>query len=149
VGVDVDFLDFGQKLSLYRDGIQVEVKKSPATFELGPGATIEAGMGMFGMRRIDLVVDGEPTVMTPVDGTLEAWRLRLHRDRPQLSHAIGAISWTVLVIALLAGIGELLALAGVDTPIALGQPFATVLGVAALLAALERALRFKSNRWLD
>jgi hypothetical protein len=53
------------------------------------------------------------------------------------------------VIALVAGIGELLSLAGIDTALSLGQPFATILGVAALLAAFERALRFKSNRWLD
>jgi hypothetical protein len=57
--VDVDFLDFGQRLRLYRDGIQAEVRKSPATFELGEGARIEAVMGLFGMRRIDLVAGGQ------------------------------------------------------------------------------------------
>jgi hypothetical protein len=100
-------------MGLYRDGTRVEVQKSPATFDLEAGTTIEASMGVLGMRRIDLVVDGETKALAPADGTPEAWRLQLERDRPGLSRAIGATSWT------------------------------------ALLAALERALRFKSNRWLD
>jgi hypothetical protein len=49
--VDVDFLDFGEKLRLYRDGMPVEVQKSPARFRVGPGATIKASMGVLGMRR--------------------------------------------------------------------------------------------------
>jgi hypothetical protein len=147
--VDVDFLDLGQKLSLYRDGARVDVRKSPARFDLGPGSTIEASMGMLGMRRIDLVADGASTTLAPADGTLEAWRLRLERDRPGLSRTIGAVSWTVLVIALVTGVGELMALAGIEPPFELPQPIDTILGFAAVLAALERALRFKSNRWLD
>ena len=59
------------------------------------------------------------------------------------------ISWIVLVIALVTGIGELIALTGVEPPVAIRQPFNTIIGFAALLAALERALRFKTNRWLD
>jgi hypothetical protein len=147
--VDVDFLDFGQKLGLYRDGAQVEEQRSPATFQLEAGTRIEASMGVLGMRQIDLVVDGETTMLAPVDGTLEAWRLRLERDRPGLSRAIGALSWTVLVVALITGIGELIALTGTDPPFAIANPWNTVIGFAALVAALERALRFKTNRWLD
>jgi hypothetical protein len=147
--VDVDFLDFGQRLSLYRDGVRVEEQKSPASFEIGRATTIEAAMGVFGMRRIELVADGQTTMLAPVDGTAEAWRLGLERDRPGLSRAIGAISWTVLVIGLITGLGELMALAGIEPPFALPGPLNTVLGFAALLAALERALRFKTNRWLD
>jgi hypothetical protein len=33
------------------------VQKSPATFHLGAGATIEASMSLLGMRRVDLVVE--------------------------------------------------------------------------------------------
>jgi hypothetical protein len=146
--VDVDFLDFGQKLTLYRDGTQVDERKSPATFRLGAGGRIEGSMSMLGMRRIDLVVDGTTTKLAPVDGTLEAWRLELERAHPRLSRAIGAISWVVLVIAFVAGLGELIALTGMDPPFAIPQPFNTILGLAALLAALERALRFKTSRWL-
>ena len=66
-----------------------------------------------------------------------------------MSTVIGAVSWTVLVIALVTGIGELLGLAGRKIgPLALPAALNMVLGVAAI-AATERALRFKSNRWLD
>jgi hypothetical protein len=67
--LDVDFLDFGEKLRLYRDGVSVEERKSPATFELGPSATIEASMGVFGMRQVELVADGEARQLSPVDRT--------------------------------------------------------------------------------
>ena len=147
--VDVDFLDFGQKLKLYRDGTLVDTRKSPATFDLGAGATISASMGVLGMRQIDLVVDGQTTLLAPVDGTPEAWRLRLEREHPGLSRVIGAISWVVLVIALVTGVAELISLTGAEPPLVIGGALGTVLGFAALAAALERALRFKSNRWLD
>ena len=127
----------------------VEAQKSPATFELEAGAAIKASMGVLGMRQVGLVADGRTTLLAPVDGTPEAWRLRLERERPGLSRAIGAISWTVLVIALVTGVAELIALTGADPPFVVGGPLGTLIGLAALAAALERALRFKSNRWLD
>ena len=30
--IDLDYFDFGEKLRLYRDGVEVQVQKSPATF---------------------------------------------------------------------------------------------------------------------
>ena len=61
---------------------------------------------------------------------------------------IGAISWIALVIAFVTGVGELVALTGIDSPFAIANPFNTIIGIAALFAALERALRFKTSRWL-
>ncbi|MET0763060.1 MAG: hypothetical protein ABWZ63_12130 [Thermoleophilaceae bacterium] len=127
----------------------VDTRKSPATFELGAGATIKASMGVLGMRQIDLVLGGQTTLLAPVDGTPEAWRLRLEREHPGLSRVIGAISWVVLVIALVTGVAELISLTGAEPPLVIGGAVGTLLGFAALAAALERALRFKSNRWLD
>jgi hypothetical protein len=153
--VDLDYFDFAEKLHLYRDGIEVEVQRSPARFELGASASIKASMGVLGMRQVDLVVDGETTTLTPVDGTAEAWRLGLERERPALSRLIGAISWTVLVLALVYEIPQLIALIGgvagadFEAPLTLPGAGNFALGVAALAAALERALRLKSNRWLD
>ena len=152
--VDLDYFDFGEKLHLYRDGIEVEVQKSPARFELGQSAAIEASIGLLGMRQVDLVVEGEATTLTPVDGTAEAWRLRLARERPETSRLIGAISWAVLVVALVYEIPQLIGLVGSALGADLEAPFTLpgaanfALGIAALAAALERALRFKSNRWL-
>jgi hypothetical protein len=152
--VDLDYFDFGEKLHLYRDGVEVDVQKSPAKFELDPDATIEAAMGLLGMRQVDLVVDGETTMLTPVDGTAEGWRLRLARERPETSRLIGAVSWTVLAVALIYEVPQLIAFLGnalgahVEPPFTLPGAANFLLGVAALAAALERALRFKSSRWL-
>jgi hypothetical protein len=151
---DLDYFDFGEKLHLYRDGVEVEVQKSPARFELGESATIEASMSLLGMRRVDLVVDGRTTTLTPVDGTAEAWRLRLARERPEASRLIGAVSWVVLVVALIYEVPQLVELvsgalgADFESPFTLPGPANFALGIAALAAAVERALRFKSNRWL-
>ena len=152
--VDLDYFDLGENLRLYRDEVEVDVQKSPATFHLGASATIEASMGVLGMRQADLVVEGETTMLTPVAGTAEAWRLQLERERPGISRLIGAISWTVLAVALVYEIAQLIALIGgamgadFEPPITLPGAANFILGIAALAAALERALRFKSSRWL-
>ena len=152
--VDLDYFDFGENLHLYRDGVEVEVQKSPATFHLGGSATIEAAMSLLGMQRVDLVVDGEATMLTPVEGTAEAWRLQLERERPGVSRLIGAISWTVLAVALVYEVPQLIALIGrvigadFEPPVTLPGAANFILGIAAFAAALERALRFKSSRWL-
>jgi hypothetical protein len=152
--VDLDYFDFAENLHLYRDGVEVEVQKSPATFHLGAGATIEASTSLLGMRQVDLVVEDEATMLTPVEGTAEGWRLQLERERPRVSRLIGAISWTVLAVALVYEVPQLTALIGgavgvdFEAPITLPGAANFTLGIAALAAALERALRFKSNRWL-
>ena len=111
-------------------------------------------MGLLGMRQVDLVVAGETTMLTPVDGTAEGWRLRLERERPDASRLIGAVSWIVLLVALLYEVPQLIALisraigADFEPPITLPAAANLTLGIAALAATLERALRFKSNRWL-
>jgi hypothetical protein len=152
--VDLGYFDFGEKLHLYRDGVEVETQKSPAKFDLDQNATIEAAMGLLGMRQAELIVEGETTMLTPVDGTAEAWRLHLARERPETSRLIGAISWAVLVVALIYEVPQLIALVGnalgadFEPPFTLPGPANVLLGIAALAAALERALRFKSSRWL-
>ena len=60
----------------------------------------------------------------------------------------------MLVVALLYEVPQLIALIakaiGMDfeSPVTLPGAANFVLGIAALAAAVERALRFKSNRWL-
>jgi hypothetical protein len=81
-------------------------------------------------------------------------RLKLERERPEVSHLIGAVSWVVLVIALVYEVPQLIALvakttgADFDSPFTLPGAANFALGIAALVAAVERALRFKTNRWL-
>jgi hypothetical protein len=147
-------LRFGENLHLYHDGVEVEVQKSPATFRLVAGAMIEASTSQLGMQRVDLVVEDEATMLTPVEGTAEGWRLQLERERPRVSRPMGAIAWTVLAVALVYEVPQLIALIGgavgvdFEAPITLPGAANFTLGIAALAAALERALRSKSNRWL-
>jgi hypothetical protein len=60
----------------------------------------------------------------------------------------------VLVVALVNEVPQLIALiagatgADIEPPFMLAAAVNIVLGIAALAAAIERALRFKSNRWL-
>jgi hypothetical protein len=71
-----------------------------------------------------------------------------------VSRLIGAISWAVLVVALIYEVPQLIAFAGNALGADLEPPFTLpgvanfLLGMAALAAAVERASRFKSNRWL-
>jgi hypothetical protein len=152
--VDLDYFDFGEKLHLYRDGSEVEVQRSPARFRLDDHAEIDAAMSLFGMKRVELVVDDRTTELVPVDGTAEGWRLGLERERPGLSRSVGVISWMVLVVALVYEVPQLIALVGnalgadVDPPVTLPAAANLLLGLAALAAAIERALRFKTSRWL-
>ena len=93
-------------------------------------------------------------MLTPVDGTAEGWRLQLAQERPETSRLIGAISWVVLVAALVYEVPQLIALIGsalgadFESPFTLPGAANLAFGILALAAALERALRFKSNRWL-
>ena len=52
------------------------------------------------------------------------------------------------MVALVCEVPQLIALIGGDPPFMLPAGANFVLGLAALAAALERALRFKSSRWL-
>jgi hypothetical protein len=61
----------------------VDVQRSPARFALDQSATIRAAMGLLGMRQVELVVEGETTTLTPVDGTLKHGGSRWHAGVPR------------------------------------------------------------------
>jgi hypothetical protein len=153
--VEVDYLDFSEKIRLYRDGTWVETRKSPARFQIEDGAVIEASMGLLGMRKLRLVGAEGETPLRPAPGTAEARRVSFERRHPTASRLIGVASWAILVAAVVLEIPQLVDLVAdklgfeFDSPLLLPSPVNTLVGVLALLAALERALRFKHNRWLD
>jgi hypothetical protein len=152
--VEVDYFDFGEKVRLYRDGTQVEEKKSPARFQIRDGAVIEAKMGLLGMRKLQLLGTEGETPLPPAPGTAEARRANFERQHPTGSRLLGAASWVILVIALVIEIPQLIDLLAeklnfaFDSPLLLPSPVNTFIGILALLAAVERALRFKHNRLL-
>ncbi len=155
--VDVDYLDFGERVGLYRDGHLVEEKASPARFVLPGGAHVDAALSLLGMRRVHLVTDGGEGLLSPLPGTGEAWRARLAQHHPRAGAVLDVTSWAVLVAGLLAQLPGLLArldrIIGVDLPTvsALDPPGAlgAALSGAALIAALDRALALRHSRWLD
>ncbi|HYC81139.1 MAG TPA: hypothetical protein VEB65_05095 [Solirubrobacterales bacterium] len=146
--IEVDYFDLGDRVTLYRDGVRAKQERSPARFQLGAGTAIEAKVGLLGMERAVLVAAGGERRLTPVEGTAEWWRFELERRRPELSRLLGWLAWAVLVAAVFVDGTQLLGLAGVDVPFRLSGTAATVIGFAALAAALERALAMRSNRWL-
>ena len=152
--VEADFFDFAEKLHLYRDGARVETRKSPARFEVDDGATIEAAMGLLGMKTLRLVDDEGESVLRPAAGTAEARRLSFERGHPTASRLVGAVSCLVLIVALVIEIPELVGLvadvAGFEfsSPFDLPSAVLGALGIFALAAALERGLRFERSRWL-
>jgi hypothetical protein len=147
--VEVDYFDFAEKVHLYKDRTRIATDKSPARFEVDGGAAIEASM------RLRLVEPGRETQLQPAAGTAEARRAGFEQNHPQASRVIGALAWIILVLALIVEIPELIRLAGdalgfeFDPPIQLPPLALGALGVLALAAALDRALRFQHTRLLD
>jgi hypothetical protein len=155
--VEVDYLDWDEKVHLYRDGVQERVQRGTSSFTLDDGARIEVAWSSFGLRRAHLVrFEGTQVQLTPAPGTAERWRADLDRERPALSRGLATVSWAVLAVALLIQVPQLLELGANVTgwyefasPVALPAWLNTPLSVAGLLAALERALRLRFHWLID
>jgi hypothetical protein len=152
--VEVNYFDFDEKVHLYRDGTRIETKKSPARFETGDGAVIEAAMGLLGMKDVKLVSQTGETTLRPAAGSPEARRASFDRRHRTASRLIAVLAWLILVVAVVVDVPELISLVGdvvgfeFDSPFNLPRPVIAALGILALVAAIDRALRFKHNRWL-
>lgn len=160
--VEVDFFDFSEKVRLYCNGSLVAEERSPACFSIEQGASIEASMSLYGMKRAHLIEkDGRARTLVPLPGTAEAWRLSFDRRHPIASKAIAVISWTVLAVALVTQIPNLLnSLANGITLIGLPRPFTfpalslpdwanVLLAIFGLIAGLDRGMRMVHNPLLD
>ncbi|KLN36306.1 hypothetical protein FB00_00185 [Cellulosimicrobium funkei] len=153
--VDVDFLDWDERIRLYRDRRLVDEQRSRARFDL-PGVRIEARMSLYGMRYVRVVdAVGDVRDVPPMPGTAEAWRDRMDRERPTASRAVGIAAWVVLVVALVTQVPQLLDLVsgvtGWTPPFVpdLPAPVNTVLSVAGVVAAVDRGLRRRYHPLLD
>ncbi|MDO5504454.1 MAG: hypothetical protein Q4G67_14905, partial [Actinomycetia bacterium] len=167
--VDVDLLDFRERVHLYTDGVQSAVASAPAAFPV-EGGTIEVELTMLGLRRVHFVPDAPadqvpaatvaPTeqVLRPARGTAEHFRARLDRRFPTLSRIIGWLAVAVLLVGLffvaptaldlLTSIPWVANVIGTPTlPWSLPDGAAGPLAVAGVVAALERALTLR-NHWL-
>src|SRR5690625_5336986 len=73
-------------------------------------------MSTYGLRRAHVVLpDGTERRLDPAPGTAERWRADLERDHPTASRRLAYVSWTVLVVALVLQVPQLLALGSVLT----------------------------------
>lgn len=145
---------------LYRDGLNDARSKLPAAFPV-PGGTIEVVASSFGLRRCHYVAhDGSQRQLVPDPASAEGRRARLHRTRPALSRAIGAASVTVLLVALVLGVPQIIeqitrippvaeSIGTFVSPIRLPEWANVSLLVATLVASTERALRLRYNWLLD
>lgn len=148
------------RMQLYVDGImQAEVKMPAATAV--PGGVIETSASMYGMKRCHYVADdGVEYQLIPDPKSAEGYRARLKHKHPFISFLIGFLSLVVLVISLcllaVQGLELITSIPSVnqyigsfESPIHLSSGINTALGVAALVASTERALRLRYNWLLD
>ncbi|WP_460817346.1 hypothetical protein [Microbacterium petrolearium] len=158
--VAVDYFDLDERVRLYIDGQHTATQSSPAAFEV-PGGRVEVAFSLYGLKRARLVADGVERRLEPGTETLERWRQEVDARHPTASRAVSAVSWTVLVVALLVGVTELLdvglpwlaEITGADLPQASPIRFpewmtapAAVLGP---IAAIDRALMMRHHWLLD
>lgn len=148
------------KVRLYRDGHQHALSRSPALFPV-EGGTIEVATSNFGLKRCHYVAaDGTERQLIPDARSAEGRRARFAHRRPALSRLVGAVS----VVALLVGV--VLLLQEIAVPILQIPPIAErigpvgplvdlplwltiTLGLLALVASTERALRLRYHWLLD
>lgn len=156
--VEIDYFDIKERISLYRDGVLVDVQNSPATFVLSKGEKIEVAIALYGVKYARLVQNARGGAraqqLVPASGSAEYLRLRFAEQHPVASRTIAFIAWAVLVVALVTQLPVMLNALGYWTgwsvpTFALPNWANTVLGIAGVLAALDRAFRMKHNPLLD
>ena len=145
---------------LYLDGRQVAMSKVPAAFPV-EGGVIEVAASMFGLKRSHYVpVDGVERPLVPDPASAAGRRARLADDHPALSRFIGSVSVVLLLGGLVVVVLELVDVIGrippvVDryggfaAPVQLPLWLTIALGLGAVLASVERALRLRYHWLLD
>lgn len=148
------------KAHLYLDGRHHAESRLPAAFPVR-GGTVEVRMSGFGLKRCHYVTaDGAERRLTPDPGSAEGRRARLDRAHPALSRSIGFLSATVLVLALVLLVPQLMGpvtqLEAVSRHIGTFTPpvrppawLDATIGACTLAAGTERALRLRYSRLLD
>ncbi|MCC2314999.1 hypothetical protein [Cellulomonas xiejunii] len=155
-----DDADGEARADLYVDGLHHATAKLPAAFGV-PDGTIDVASSGYGMRRIHHVRhDGSVRQLVPDPASAEGWRARLDRTHPALSRALALASASVLVVALVLGVPQVVeqltaippvaqAVGAWTSPFRLSETANIALVVATIAASTERALRLRYSRILD
>jgi hypothetical protein len=145
---------------LYLDGRHQAQSKLPAVFP-APGGAIEVAESPFGLKRCHYVeAGGEQRPLIPDYTSAEGRRAHLARRHPALSRAISVTSVLLLLISVLLLIPQLIEVAfrlppvaarfgAFVSPVSLPGWLNSLVGIGAVLASVERALRLRHNHFLD
>jgi hypothetical protein len=148
------------RADLYVDGRHTASSRVPAAFPV-EGGVIEVAASTFGLKRCHYVTpDGAERQLVPDSRSAAGRRLRLDHDHPALSRSIGSASVVLLVGGLGVVVLELVDVVGrippvVDrfggfrAPVQLPLWLTITLGVGAVVASMERALRLRYHWLLD
>ena len=148
------------RADLYVDGLHHASAKLPAAFAV-PDGTVEVAASGYGLRRIHHVAhDGSVRQLTPDPASAEGWRARLDRTHPTLSRALALASVSVLLVALVLGVPQVVeqittlppvaqAVGAWTSPFRLPETANIALVLATVAASTERALRLRHSRVLD
>lgn len=156
---EIDSLAWDQTVEHHVDGVQAETSTYPAVFAV-PGGHVEVDATNWGVvRRMHLVTDtGYEQVLRPHHRSSEALRARFASRHPRTSRAIEVAAVVVLVTSL-ALFGLQLADRATDlpvvadavgsftSPVRLPASLNAAIGVAAVLAAIERSWSMR-HHWL-
>jgi len=145
---------------LHRDGVHHARSEFPATFAV-PGGAIEVVATSFGLRRCHYVTHaGVEWQLVPDPASAEGRRARLEQARPVLSRAMGLVSVSVLALALVLGVPQIIEqitqipavaqrVGTFISPFHISGWANTALFMATVVASTERALRLRYNLLLD
>ncbi len=145
---------------LYRDGRHSATSRVPAAFPV-EGGVIEVAASVFGLKRCHYVTpDGGEQQLVPDPASAAGRRARLESGHPALSRSVAVLSGVLLVAGLGAVALELVDVAGrippvvdryggFEAPVQLPPWLTVALGLGAVAASLERALRLRYHWLLD
>ncbi|KRF05253.1 hypothetical protein ASH00_12745 [Arthrobacter sp. Soil782] len=154
-----DMTDGEIRARLYVDGALRSYAKLPTRFEV-PDGHIEVAINGFGLKRCHYVrTDGIEQQLSPDPASAEGRRARLHHRHPGTSRVIGAISTALVIVGLGVEVPQVIALLSqipliadsigtFTSPIQLPIQINLLIGLAAVIGSMERALRMRSS-WID
>lgn len=157
--VNVHYFDEDEIADMYRNGKHVAKTKLPGVFPV-PGGVIEVETTTYGLKRMHYVTDDGEEMLSPHPNSLEGLRLRFDARFPRASNMIKNTAIIVLLISLILGLPQLVALVSqipfiaekfgtFESPIILPNWLNITLTVAAGLAALERAITLRYHWLID
>lgn len=154
-----DVTDGEVRARLYVDGSLRSYAKLPTRFEVSDGH-IEVAINGFGLKRCHYVrADGTEQQLSPDPASAEGRRARLHYRHPGTSRVIGIISTALVIVGLSVEVPQVIAslsqipliadsIGTFTSPIQLPIQINLLIGLAAVIGSMERALRMRSS-WID